>query len=93
MILKRSINTEVVASDNQAVILGGMISENKSTTISKVPVLGDIPFIGHIFKTKSYGINRTELIVVIVPHILKSTQEMDDIKIRLIKELNCLEFE
>ena len=55
IILNRSIETEVVALDGQTIILGGLIRENNSETVNKVPILGDIPVLGHLFKTTSIG--------------------------------------
>lgn len=77
IILKRSINTEVVASDGQTIVLGGLIKENSSVTKIKVPILGDIPILGHLFKTTSNGGDRTELVVLITPYIVSETSQID----------------
>ena len=85
IILNRTLSTEVVAADGQTILLGGLIKENKSNTVAKVPLLGDIPFIGYFFKTTSKGSNRTELVVMITPHIIRNTQQIDEMRDALFR--------
>ena len=80
MVLNRSISTEVVAADGQTVLLGGLIKENKSRTVTKVPFLSSIPVLGHLFKTTSVGSDRTELVIMITPHIIRNTQQIDEMR-------------
>lgn len=89
-IFDRSIQTEVVASTGQAVILGGLISENKSYVESKVPVLGDIPWIGGLFRSNVDSVTKTELVVMVTPKIIESSEEWDDIKSSFIDQLSAL---
>lgn len=91
MILNRSLSTEVSAADGQTIIIGGLIKEKKSETISKVPILGDIPILGYLFRTKSLSIERTELIVMITPRIIRNTQQIDEMRDSIIKSLNLIE--
>lgn len=80
IILNRTITTEVVAADGQTVLLGGLIKENKSETVTKVPFLGNIPILGYLFKTTSKGFDRTELVIMITPHIIRNTQQIDEMR-------------
>jgi len=75
IIMKRSIQTKVVLKSGESILLGGLISENVSRNVNKVPVLGDIPLMGHLFKTTSKGKTKTELIVQITPRILSTVEE------------------
>jgi len=75
IILNRSLNTKVVLKSNQALLLGGLIKESKGRTINKVPLLGDIPFIGNLFKTSSFSKDKTELIIIVKPIVLSNTNE------------------
>ena len=75
LILNRSINTNVVLRSGESVILGGLISENKSNGNSRVPLLGDLPLIGHLFKTTSNSTTKTELIVLVKPIILENSAD------------------
>ena len=80
IILNRTITTEVVAGDGQTVLLGGLIKENISHTVTKVPFLGSIPVLGYLFKTTSKGSDRTELVIMITPHIIRNTQQIDEMR-------------
>lgn len=79
LILKRSINTMLNLRSGETVLLGGMISRNKSKTQQKVPILGDVPLLGRAFRTDSDSSTRSELIVEITPYILNDTQELNAI--------------
>jgi general secretion pathway protein D len=77
LILNRSIHTTLAVKSGETVLLGGLISTNKSTGESKVPFFGDLPLIGHLFKTNSVGNTKTELIVQITPYILNDLDQLD----------------
>lgn len=79
MILNRSIKTTLAVKSGETVLLGGLISTNKSKGAQKIPLLGDIPLLGWLFKTESKGDTKTELIVQITPYILNSMGQLDDI--------------
>lgn len=71
----RKITTTVIAQDGQTILLGGLISNQKGKGESKVPLLGDLPLIGNLFKSTSNEERKTELIVLLRPYILKSIDE------------------
>ncbi len=73
IILIRKIDTLVVASNGQSIILGGIMSENTSTTVNKVPLLGRIPGLGYLFKNTSRGKTKTELMILLTPTIVTTT--------------------
>jgi len=77
IIIQRSIDTKVVLRHGEELILGGMIRENNSLTESKVPLLGDIPWLGELFKTYSETTDKTELIFVVKPYILNKVKSTD----------------
>jgi general secretion pathway protein D len=79
IILNRSITTSLVLKSGETVLLGGLISENRSRTRSEVPLLGDLPLVGNLFKVESRGNNKTELIVLITPYIINTADELKDI--------------
>ncbi len=79
IILNRSIKTNLTLKSGDTVLLGGLISTNNSRGESKVPILGDIPYIGHLFKTNSKGLTKTELVIQITPYILNDSDELDAI--------------
>lgn len=77
-ITSRSITTSVFAGDGQTVILGGLILDSTTITDSRVPILGDIPLIGSLFQKKGSSKNRTELMILITPRIIRDTVDLDD---------------
>lgn len=73
IILNRSLNTDVLLKTNQALLLGGLIKQNTGKTVNKVPLFGDLPFVGNFFKTTSYSKEKTELIMIVKPIIITNT--------------------
>ncbi len=71
---KRSISTRAVAGDGETIALGGLIQQSITTTRNRIPLLGDIPVLGALFGNTSYSKTRTELIVVLTPHIVKDVE-------------------
>ena len=65
-----SIETYVLAKNGETKVLGGLFTANTVTTISQVPILGDIPWLGWLFKTKSTQIEKVELLIFITPYII-----------------------
>lgn len=83
----RRINTAVVVGHGQTVALGGLMSETKTVVVQKVPLLGDIPLIGHLFKSTSNTTEKKELIILVTPTILTTTDQASKITGELRKEL------
>ena len=79
-IFERLIETEVVAQSGQTIMLGGLISENYSSGGSGAPGLASIPLLGNLFKSKSDGTDRTELIMLITPQVQDSVDRWDTVK-------------
>jgi len=67
----RSVETQVLVADGQTVVLGGIYETERRETINKVPFLGDIPFVGNLFKSKSRIDNKAELLIFVTPRILE----------------------
>ncbi len=74
---KRAITTTVLADDGGMVVLGGLIDEDVQESVSKVPLLGDIPVLGHLFKSTSTAKRKRNLIVFIRPTILRDSESMN----------------
>ena len=91
LILNRSVSTEVVAGDGQTIMLGGLIKENNSETVHKIPFLGDIPILKYLFSTTSISQDRTELVVMITPHIIHNTQQIDAVREALYNSFQRIE--
>jgi len=67
----RQIQTQVLVNDGQTVVLGGILETTKTKSTEKVPYLGDIPVLGHLFKSTTDINNKTELLIFITPKILR----------------------
>jgi len=78
-IKKRSTKTSVVVKDNQTVVIGGLMQEEDKENITKIPVLGDMPILGWLFKTKKLTRNKTNLLVFLNPHVIKEPDHLLDI--------------
>lgn len=70
--LQKKLSTVVEVNSGDTIVLGGLISEEKGRNINKVPVLGDIPFVGDLFKSSEDILNTTELVFIITPKLVGS---------------------
>ena len=68
----RRAETTVNVKDGQSLIIGGLIQNETAKLIKKIPVLGDLPVIGELFKTRNFVNNETELVIIITPQIVKA---------------------
>ena len=91
LITTQNLNTSVVATSSQTILLGGMMSDSLSDQETKVPLLGDIPLIGNLFKTRSKSKIKSELIIMLTPHILTSGDEAARITNEIKKGIKWLE--
>ena len=66
----RETQTTVGMQEDQTLIIGGLIQDNTSRSETRIPILGDIPLIGHIFREKTLNHTRNELIITVTPHIV-----------------------
>jgi general secretion pathway protein D len=73
---KRSAKTSVVVKDNETVVIGGLIQDTESETVTKVPFLGDIPYVGWLFKTKNKVRQKTNLMILLTPKIVKDAADL-----------------
>ncbi|MCD6080029.1 MAG: type IV pilus secretin PilQ [Candidatus Omnitrophica bacterium] len=67
----REASTQVQLRDGETVVIGGLIKQNKIDTVSKVPVLGDLPLLGLVFRHKSKSLESTDLLIFVTAKILK----------------------
>jgi general secretion pathway protein D len=74
---KRVLRNTVLVQNNKTVVLGGLIDTNVIETVTKVPILGDIPFLGWLFKRTSSQEEKTNLLIFINPTIIKSPEDLE----------------
>ncbi len=65
-----SVTTQVLVNNAETVVLGGIYEQDRSENVSKVPILGDIPLIGYLFRNRSVSNNKRELLIFVTPKIL-----------------------
>lgn len=70
---KRSIKTTVLADDGQTIVLGGLIRDDETKTVSKVPLLGDIPLVGYLFRASGTRKTKQNLLVFLQPTLLRDS--------------------
>jgi type IV pilus assembly protein PilQ len=69
---KREVETEVMVNNGETVVLGGVFEQTKRDDVSKVPLLGDIPLLGYLFRTTGKSNTKRELLIFVTPQILKN---------------------
>jgi general secretion pathway protein D len=79
---KREIQTTVTCDDGQIIALGGLLDDNERRTIEKIPLLGDIPVLGELFRSRSKSRSKTNLMVFIRPTILRSAADAREVAAR-----------
>jgi general secretion pathway protein D len=89
----RRLTTTVMADSGQIVVLGGLINEEVQESIQKVPILGDIPFIGHLFKSSSSKKTKKNLMIFIKPTIIRDGMTMEGIAGRKYNYFRALQLE
>jgi len=72
---KRSLETKVVVDDGNTIVLGGLIQNTLNVTMQQIPLLGDIPFLGALFRFKSEERKRTNLMIFLRPVIIRSADD------------------
>jgi general secretion pathway protein D len=72
---KREIETVLTVDEGQIAVMGGLLSDEERRTIEKIPLLGDIPVLGNLFKSKAKSRNKTNLMIFIRPTILRSAAD------------------
>ena len=78
---KRSIESTIVVDDGQIIVLGGLIEDNYTTNRSKVPLLGDIPYLGALFRSESRSRKRSNLMVFLRPTVMRDQASSDRISL------------
>lgn len=81
-----TIATTVLLSSGQTAVLGGLVTRTQSDTEIKLPLLGDIPFLGYLFKNKVTSDSKTTLIVFITPNVIRTVEDTQKSMQRVLRE-------
>lgn len=90
---KREIKTTVLANDGQIIVLGGLMKEDLETSESKVPLLGDIPLLGALFRSTQRNHIKRNLIVLLHPTIIRDAEKADAISERYYQRMKTVQLE
>ncbi len=86
-ISQRRVTSSVAVRDGQTIALGGLIKDTRTKSNSGIPVLKDIPYLGWLFGTRSDQLSRTELIVMITPHVVRDGSDAQSVTDELRRKL------
>lgn len=89
-IFERSVKTEVISQSGQSILLGGLMSENRTQSFTKVPGLGDLPLVGALFRSQKDNTTKTELVILITPRVLDNTEQWQGIRDKLSEQMQLL---
>lgn len=87
----RQAETSLVIKSGHTITLGGIIEQKDNKSVRKVPLLGDIPYLGNLFKSTEIDNSRTELIMLITPYIANNAEEADSLTNAFQKKLKEIE--
>ena len=90
---KRELKTTVMAEDGETIVLGGLIDEDVQESVSKIPLLGDIPFIGRLFSSTSTSTQKRNLMVFIRPTIVRNGSKLSDISKQKYNYMRALQLD
>jgi len=85
---QRRVRTTVAVQDGEAIVLAGMMQDRATRTRDQIPIVGDIPVVGNLFKNKTDTIARTELLIAITPRVVKDAGQIRDIAAEFRDKLN-----
>jgi general secretion pathway protein D len=85
-ISQQSATTTSVVADQQTIVIGGLITDNQVETTTKVPVLGDIPILGMLFRRKSSLTKKRNLLIFLTPYIIRTSEDFKEIFARKMAE-------
>ena len=83
---KRNAKTTVVVRDQQTVVIGGLMSDQIRNVVSKVPLLGDIPILGYLFKRTERVVQKTNLLIVLTPYVIRDQADLRRILQKKLRE-------
>jgi general secretion pathway protein D len=90
---KRSMETTTIAKDQQTIVIGGLVRDNITLNEQKIPFLGDIPFLGWLFKTQTRQVDKLNLLVFLTPTVVRDEVDMVELNARKSLDLGALQRE
>jgi len=91
IITKRRADTTVTVNDGQTIVIGGLIQTENESRKSKVPLLGDIPLIGSVFRSEKVSGRKTELMIILTPRVIMTDRDLREVSAEEIDRLSIPE--
>ena len=88
--MKRQAKTSLVVQNGQTVVLGGLFKTEKTRTTSGIPLLKDIPLLGFLFGKKSWETTKTELLIALTPHVIRTREEAEAVHKEFLEKIEEL---
>ncbi|MEC8380596.1 MAG: type II secretion system secretin GspD, partial [Myxococcota bacterium] len=76
---KRSADTTVVVKDNQTIVIGGLIGSTDTEVETKIPILGDIPVLGRLFRGKRISQRKSNMLIFLTPHVIDDEADLEEV--------------
>ncbi len=90
---KRSVETDVLIDDGSIIVLGGLVQDQIATVVEKVPVLGDIPVLGHLFRYETRISKKTNLMLFLRPYVIRNADDSRSLTVQRYDMMRKLERE
>ncbi len=87
---KRKVTTNAIVNNGQTVILGGLIKRSDGEGVQKVPLLGDIPLLGTLFRTKNNEVRKINVVIYLTPYIVRKSSDLTKLK-EFLSKLNSIQ--
>lgn len=87
---KREVKTSAIVNNGETVIIGGLIREKIDHSQSKVPLLGDMPIVGHLFRNEASKVDKINLVILLTPYIVEKSGDLNTLRAQLT-ELDALQ--
>ena len=86
----RKTKTSIVVADNQGIVIGGIIQEKKDKNHQGIPGLSKIPLLGYLFRYTKDAVSKTELVIILTPHVITNTSEAELLKTDFLDKLKAV---
>lgn len=86
----RKTKTSIVVADNQGIVIGGIIQEKKDKNYQGIPGLSKIPLLGYLFRYTKDAVSKTELVIILTPHVITNKSEAELLKTEFLDKLKAV---
>jgi len=87
---KRKVTTNAIVNNGQTVILGGLIKRSDGEGVQKIPLLGDLPLLGTLFRTKNDEVRKINVVIYLTPYIVRRSSDLTKLK-EFLNKLNTIQ--